>query len=80
MSDSYAPLRVAALRLRNAEPQAFADFTVELEKWVGQLLLAMTEAPPEFVSLAQGQARAGRLLLRVFNECHLESKPKPGAT
>ena len=80
MSDYYAPLRVAALRLRNAEPQAFADLVVELEKWTGLLLLGMTEAPPDAIFLAQGQCRAARALLRVFNECHLPSQKKPGAT
>ena len=80
MSDSYTPLRVAALRMRNAEPQAFADFVVELERWVSLLLLGMTEAPPDAIFLAQGQARAARALLRVFNECHLQSPKKPGAT
>jgi hypothetical protein len=73
-------VRLAAKRLRNADPQAFADFIAAMEEWTGHLLLAMTNAPPEGIFLAQGQARAARGLLRILNECHLEPKPKPGAT
>ena len=80
MSDSYTPLRVAALRMRNADPQAFADFIAVLEQWTGERMSAMANAPPEGVFLAQGMAKAAIALLRVFNECHLASQKKPGAT
>lgn len=71
--------KIAAKRLRNADPQSFADFIQAMEEWTGQLLLAMTEAPPDSIFLAQGQARAARALLRILNECHLERPSKPGA-
>jgi hypothetical protein len=73
-------VRLAAKRLRNADPQAFADFVAAMEQWTAGLLVAMIEAPDTHIFLAQGQARAARGLLRILNECHLEPKTKPGAT
>jgi hypothetical protein len=80
VSSTSDPVKQAARRLRNADPQAFADFIAAMEQWTADLLIAMTNAPDSHIFLAQGQARAARGLLRILNECHLEPKPKPGAT
>ena len=80
MSSSSDPVRIAALRLKNVDPQAFQDFIGAMEVWTAELMVAMTLAPPDAIFLAQGQARAAKALLRILNECHLERPKKPGAT
>ena len=72
-------LTEASRRLRNADAQAWADFISAMEKWTADRLNAMASAPPDGVMQAQGMALDARALLRIFNECHLEPKPKPGA-
>lgn len=80
MTVSSEPLSLAALRLRNADPKAWADFISAMEVWSATRLNAMASAPPDGVFMAQGMALDARALLRIFNECHLERKPKPGAS
>ena len=72
-------LRAAALRFRNTDHRVFAEFISALEAWTGERLLAITEAPPDRIFIEVGQANAGRALLRILNECHLERPKKPGA-
>ncbi|HUD10818.1 MAG TPA: hypothetical protein VMS08_00285 [Candidatus Saccharimonadia bacterium] len=72
------PAEAAALHMRNADPQAFEDFTKQLEILVEKALDAMLTAPPEAVQLSQGTARGLRVILRIFKECTIE-RPKPGA-
>ena len=73
------PLHIACRRLRNADPQAWADFLAEMEKWVAGKLLELSAADFDKVFVAQGRAQDSQALFRIFNECHLEPKPKPGA-
>lgn len=76
---SHDDLTKASRRLKNVDPQAWADFISAMEVWTAARLNAMASAPPDGIFTAQGMALDSRALLRIFNECHLDNKPKPGA-
>jgi hypothetical protein len=74
-----SPLGAKALRLRNADPTAFEEFTAELDNYYRDLMQQIVQAPGHDVFQAQGRAQSVFALLRILVECHIERKPKPPA-
>lgn len=74
---SPAKLKQSMLFLRNAAPEEFVNFLKELESYVMEITVAVTDAPASDVLLLQGRAQQARALLRSLAECHLQPKPRP---
>jgi hypothetical protein len=53
-------------RLRNASPEAFERFVNEVEAYTNALTVAVTEASPDTILVAQGRAQAMRKLLQIM--------------
>ena len=76
---SYDGLIASCRRLRNADPQSYADFIKEMEIFTAQRMTALCDAPPDGIFLAQGLAKASKALLGIFNSTDVVSPKKPGA-
>jgi len=69
---ALSPLQVAALRLRNASPQAFNDYVTEIQNEANALLLGVANAAPSDVLVCQGRAQHAMSHLYKLKECTLE--------
>jgi hypothetical protein len=71
------PLSQTALWLKNANPQAFDQHCIELQKYEDSLVDQMIQSGTGEVLTAQGRVQSIRAYLRVLKECHLEPKKTP---
>ncbi len=72
------PLSALCLRLRNADPQVWDMFVAQFTIYTETATVALTEAAPADILVAQGRAQQCRGLLRIFKECDTSSsKPAP---
>ena len=74
MPGKNAPLEQACLFLRNAAPEQFDRFMEVFTSFTDAVTVAVTDAPPERILVAQGHAQQCRALYRIFYE---GSHPKP---
>ncbi len=70
-------LGVAALRIRNASPDAFNQFLVALKEFADAQADLVVSADAASVLNMQGRAQSLKALLRTLNECAIERTPKP---
>lgn len=71
------PFETAALRVRNASPQAFEDFKTMYELRLADLYRAIAHAPAHEIMIVQGRAQECEAVLRILKECTIERTPKP---
>lgn len=76
MASSTSALSQQALFLRNLDRLVFDQFVGELEKYVTEITVAVTEAPQEDILKMQGRAQMARSFLRVFKECDQQPTPR----
>jgi uncharacterized protein YfaT (DUF1175 family) len=66
-----------ALRLKNSNPEAFADFVDAVEKTSRVVTDAVTQATSQDILVYQGRAQAYQTLLRYLKECDVVHTPRP---
>lgn len=69
-----------ALRLRAADPKAFAAFVEAFDAYATEVTVAVTEADQNTILNFQGRAQAFLSILKMFRECHLPPNQHPSAT
>lgn len=57
------------LKLRNAAPDQWREFTNAFSVYDYQMTLTVTTAPPDRIMNTQGRAQVCQALMRIFNEC-----------
>jgi hypothetical protein len=72
------PLKLAALRLRNASPDAWEHFITVFDADAYQNMTGLVTAQSGEILVKQGQVQAYTRWLRIFKECDREpSKSQP---
>lgn len=72
------PIGVAALRMKNADPEAFDIYTAQLELYQHNLTNDLIMANQQDVLVAQGRVQVMVSIIRTLKECHLQKiKPAP---
>lgn len=66
---------------RNADPRVYEQILRLMDQWVDELTVAVTEAPPDQVLVAQGRAQIGRKFFKTLAELPPDEpafQPNPG--
>jgi hypothetical protein len=71
------PFEQAALRLRNASPQAFEDFKAMYDRRFAELCVKIAHSPAHEIMIIQGQAQECEAIIRILKECTIERPTKP---
>ena len=74
------PQGVAALRLKNANPEAFDMYVAQLEQYERTLMDELVRSPQHEILAAQGRVQVLQVLIRTLKECHLPRTPQKPAT
>lgn len=72
-----SPLAEEALRLRNANPQAFDKFVGLWEQVRAHCAEDFAQAQPSEILIFQGRVQAYAHIIRILKECHIEPAMKP---
>jgi len=65
--------------LRNADPNNYSTVLQMLKQHLDDVTVAVTEAPPDQILVAQGRAQEARKILQFFVDA-LEDPPRPPQT
>jgi hypothetical protein len=76
---SFNPARLTAIskRVHDLDPRLWQDICKELDEYVFSLAIALTEATPDKILVAQGHAQQARSFLRLFAELPRELPKQP---
>ena len=78
MAHTPDPIKVAALRLRNASPETWDAFITALDADAYQFMCGLVTAQPNDILAKQGQVQGVNRWLQKFKECDREpSKSQP---
>ena len=69
MEPTIVQFRQKALRMRNADPEAFDDFLATFRTYTNAVITALSEADQATILNLQGRLQQCRALIRIFEEC-----------
>jgi len=66
-----------AQRIRNADPSLYGQFIQLLDQYTTDVTVAVTEAPPQEILVAQGRAQMARKFMQLLTEFRALKPPTP---
>lgn len=75
MPDHARAINQLAAKFKNADPAQYETFLRHLDAYVFEITVAVTEAAPSDILVAQGQARMARQFMQMFSEFHNPPTP-----